>query len=775
MLGVKTDNPSNSQRAEYLRIIRLKLAFLAGLTASGALAAGQEAVPATQHVQESESAPASTPAPAPAPPPSDPPSPLSLDDLIPSDAVENSEEWAAQGAGEVPQQPSPPPQSDPLDETPLTEEASEVTLPFDVEAALDGLNIPVPERLEEDPDRPSFAEIDAPELVDLPDLVEIELSDDLILAFPAVRGLFPEEDEFVARFQALSSIESLDSGDDTVPQLAARARADEALLVEMLRTYGYYDGEVVRQLSGGRRGFEDQDRNDAQRAVESEPQVRFDILPGARYSFGGIDLGALDALADPDGSTLRETFGISPGDPLYADRIIRQESALRLALGENGYPFAKIGTPSLLIDHSRERGDLTLPVDPRGKFVFGTINNSDAEFLSNRHLQRIARFEPGETYKASLQSDLRRAILATGLVSSVVITPRQTTPPTNGEPGEVALDIEMERAPLRTISGAVGYGTEDGLKLEAAWEHRNLFPPEGALRLRGIFGTREQLASVTYRRNNFLDRDQVLTVDAYASDIVTEAVDARTVALRGSFERVSNLLFQKPFSWQVGAEVLYTDERNRVIGGVSRPRQEYLIGSLFSSATYDSSDDLLDPREGFRVTGFLAPEVSRSLSTETFYLRARMDASAYRPVGEHVIAGRIALATIQGAEAFEIAPSRRLYAGGGGSVRGYGFQGIGPRNDFGEPTGGGSVVEAAVEARIQTGLFDGAVEVVPFLDAGSVALGSTPDFRFIKFGAGVGVRYKTSFGPIRVDVGVPLNPTEFDAPVVVYVSLGQAF
>ena len=114
-------------------------------------------------------------------------------------------------------------------------------------------------------------------------------------------------------------------------------------------------------------------------------------------------------------------------------------------------------------------------------------------------------------------------------------------------------------------------------------------------------------------------------------------------------------------------------------------------------------------------------------------------------------------------------------AGGGGSVRGYGFQGIGPRNDFGEPTGGGSLVEAAIEARIQTGLLDDSVEVVPFLDAGSVALGSTPDFRFIRYGAGIGLRYKTSFGPIRVDVGAPLNPTQFDAPVVVYVSLGQAF
>lgn len=708
----------------------------------------------------------------------------SLDDLIPESASEDPEGWAAQGVdGEAAVQDEPA-QSDPDLEAqleigqPLDGEGATPSSPFDIDNALDAFAVPEPQPLEPDPDRPSFAEIEAPDLVDLPELAEREISDELILAFPAEPDRFPEQAEFVERFRALSAIEALDSDDDTIPQLAARARSDEELLGDMLRTYGYYSGDVIRQLSGGRRGLSDEEGDGEGRRVDADPKVRFDILPGTRYAFGAVDLGALDQLADPDGSDLRESFGIKPGDPLYADRIVRQQGALRLALGESGYPFAELDAPSLLIDHARLEGDLSLPVEPGGKFAFGEVVSDDPEFLPDRHLSRIARFEPGDTYQTSLQSDLRRAILATGLVSSVVITPREVTPPNGNQPGEVALDVELERAPLRTISGAIGYGTEDGFKLEAAWEHRNLFPPEGALRVRGIVGTREQLASVTFRRNNFLDRDQVLTVDAYASDIETEAVDARTIALRGAFERISNLLFQKPLSWQVGAEVLYAEERNRLVRiapGAEVPRQEYLIGSLFGSATLDSSDDLLDPSRGFRLTGFLAPEVSRSQGVESFYLRGRVDGSYYLPVGENVIAARAAVATIQGAPVREVAPSRRLYSGGGGSVRGYGFQAIGPRDALGNPIGGASLVEAAVEARIQTGFLDGAVEVVPFVDAGSVARDSAPDFGSIKVGAGVGIRYKTSFGPIRVDVGVPLNPGEFDAPVVVYVSLGQAF
>jgi len=724
------------------------------------------------------------------PPPENLPPPERLTDIIPQSAVENPENWAT---GDV--EPGDLPTVDPdlgaidpalepdTDISPLDQQASDAAelgpdapaTPIDVDAALEQLAIPTPEPLEPTADLTALEEIEGPDLVDLPELEEFQVSDELVLAFPEDDDRFPEATDFIDRFRALSAIEELDTSDDTVPQLAARARADEELLIEMLRTYGYFDAEVVRQLSGGRRGMAQDDSGEEQRMAAEQPQVRFDILPGARYSYGAIDLGELETLPEPDGSDLREVFGIRPGDPLYLDRIVEEENELRFALSESGYPFSEVEEPQLLVDHARQEGDLTLTVDSGGKYEFGNVISSDPSFLSGRHLERIARFDEGETYQASLEADLRRAILATGLVSSAVITPREVEPPSDGEPGVVALDVDMERAPLRTISGAIGYGTEDGFKLEAGWEHRNLFPPEGALRLRGIIGTREQLASVTFRRNNFRDRDQVLTVDAYASDIETQAVDARTVALRTAFERVSNLLFQKPLSWLVGAQVLYTDERNRRVEGIDRPRQTYLIAGTFGSATIDASDDLLDPTTGFRLTGRAEPEYSRSEGSDTYYVRAQVDASYYHSVGSTVLAARTRLASILGAQAFEVAPSRRLYSGGGGSVRGYGFQGIGPRNEFGEALGGGSVVEVGLEARIQTGFMDGAIEVVPFIDAGSVSRESRPDFESIQYGAGLGVRYKTSFGPIRVDVGVPLNPLPDDPPVVVYVSIGQAF
>jgi translocation and assembly module TamA len=158
------------------------------------------------------------------------------------------------------------------------------------------------------------------------------------------------------------------------------------------------------------------------------------------------------------------------------------------------------------------------------------------------------------------------------------------------------------------------------------------------------------------------------------------------------------------------------------------------------------------------------------------YARAQIDASAYRGVRENVVlAGRLRVGTIAGAGRDEIAPSRRFYAGGGGSVRGYGYQRLGPRDVDGNPIGGSSLAEFGLEARIRLKQFGGNFGIVPFIDGGTLSTGSVPKFGNWQLGAGIGLRYYSSFGPIRIDVGTPLNPQKDDSRVAVTVSLGQAF
>ncbi|MDD3799333.1 MAG: BamA/TamA family outer membrane protein [Novosphingobium sp.] len=675
-----------------------------------------------------------------------------LEDLIPDSAVDDPQSWA--GAAVAPEG---------ADEAPLLDAGApladmpDVTVPWP-----DETEFARPQPLEPDAGDALAAEAFEP-LAPLPEGKKERLSSELMLVFPHDEEEFPIRKTFVDRFDDLSNIDGLANGKGNLAQIAARARQDEKLLVRLLRNYGYYDGQVLRTVSGG-----DEDDSDAR------PNVRFDILPGAQYHFGAIDLGDLSQA--PDHVDLRWSFNIWPGEPLVADKIVEENYHLDQALGESGYPFAKIGDPELVIDHDRLEGDLTLPVAPGGKYRFGAIVSKMPKFLSGRHLQQIARFKPGDTYRRSDEMDLRRAIIATGLVSSVSITPRAVEAPSAGQPGTVDMDVELTKAPLRTISGAVGYGTGEGFRVEASWEHRNFFPPEGALRIRGVAGTREQLAGITFRRNNFHGRDRILTLDTYANTVEQDAYDAQTVSAVATYERVSTLLFQKPFTWSVGVELLATAERPPKVDGVKQLSQTYFITALPLGAGVDTSDDLLNPTKGFRASARLSPELSVQNGTKSTYLRSQFDLSGYLPLGDKVVlAGRTRLGSIIGAPVDDIALSRRLYAGGGGSVRGYGYQQVGPRNADGDPNGGRSLIEFSLEARVKTGMFGGAMSVVPFVDAGAVDRSSTPGFGGMKFGAGLGVRYQTNFGPIRLDVATPLNPGPGDGPVAVYVGLGQAF
>lgn len=694
-----------------------------------------------------------------------------LESLIPDEAIDTPEEWAADGV--PPDEPSPidgpdpfPANSPALDpESPLTDVPG-LTIEWP-----DPLELPAVEQIEEDGSA-EFAQdnplASGPLLIDP---ITVQLTEQLTLAFPSEPGAFPQQDEFVEQFQLLSSIEAYGDTETNVGQLGARAREDEEILTRLLRAYGYYDGEIIREVGPNLIDGSDE-----------RPQVRFNILPGERYVFGAIDLGDLNQA--PNAQTLRNAFDLFQGDPVDSYDIVRERADLDIALGNTGFPFAEIDGPQLLIDHARSEGDLTMPVRPNGRYVFGDVVSNMPDFLSSEHLASIARFEPGELYNREDELDLRRAIIATGLVSSVTITPVETQPPSDGEPGVVAMDIGLTQAELRTIAGAIGYGTEEGFRLAASWEHRNLFPPEGALRVRGVLGTQEQLAGVTFRKSNFGGRDRILTLDAFASSLDNRAFSADTAGIIGTYEQLSTLLFQKPFSWSVGLELVATDERlafdidnSDLLDPEPPARQTYFVAALPLYAQIDTSDDLLNPTEGFRVSLRTSPEVSRTQGMESFYLRNQADASYYRQIGDNgpILAGRIALGSINGAGLNNIAPSRRFYAGGGGSVRGYGYRAIGPRNADGDPTGGRSLVELSAEARIPTPFFEGAVQVVPFVDAGSVGPREYPEFDDIRIGAGVGVRYLTGFGPLRLDVAFPITPRPDDSFVAVYVSLGQAF
>jgi translocation and assembly module TamA len=552
------------------------------------------------------------------------------------------------------------------------------------------------------------------------------------------------------RFAQLSTLKANVGQPANAAQLDRRAREDATLLTTLLRAEGYYDAHVTTRVEPAAR-----------------PLVVLDAEPGQLYTFAGVNVAGVEA-AGAKATTLRRAFGVNPGDAVNSDAVVAGETSLRTTINDRGFPFAVVGDPQIVVDRAAHTATLDMAVVPGAERRFGKIvmTSGDTVFGA-KHVQDIARFVPGQTYDASALVDLRRAVIQTGLVSSTKIEPVEGT-----EPGTVDIAVGLEPAPPHTIAGELGYGTGEGARAEVSWTHRNLFPPEGALTLRGVLGTEEQLASVIFRRNNFEGRDRVLTFQAVASNLKRTAYQARTVSLSGSLERQTNIFFQKKWTWSLGGELAASDERDVIVTTGAPRRRTYFIAALPTTLSYDGSNDLLNPTRGFRLSGRFSPEAS--LEGSIFgYAKIQIDASAYQPITTGaVLAGRIRLGTIAGAPRDAVAPSRRFYAGGGASVRGYGYQDIGPRDPNNDPIGGRSLAEFSLEARVKA---FGHFGVVPFFDGGNIYTGGIPTLGGMRYGTGIGVRYYSNFGPIRIDVGTPVNPAKGDPRVAVYVSLGQAF
>lgn len=552
-----------------------------------------------------------------------------------------------------------------------------------------------------------------------------------------------------AQFNQLSTLKAGEKQPANVAQIDRRAREDADLLAELLRSYGYYDAAVEPRVA----------------TENGQVLVTLAATPGELYHFAEVQVRGLEG-APVQADALREAFGIKAQDPVDAAVVNAGTAAMRARIGQGGFPFAKVPDPEVVVDHESRTATLVLTVDPGGQRRYGRIVVPDGAIFSAKHIQEIARFKPGQPYEASDMDDLRRALIATGLVSSVTVKPQP-----GAEPDTVDVAVTIDRAPPRTIAGELGYGTGEGARAAVSWQHRNFFPPEGGVTLRAVIGTREQSAAASFRRNNFRKRDHVLTADVSLAHLDQPGYEARTFLIGAGIERQTNIIFQKKWTWSAGINLLASNERGAINSLTNTTRRTYLIGALPGTLAYDGSDNLLDPTRGFRLSGRLSPELS--LQNGAFvYARVQIDASAYQPVSDRVVlAGRIRLGSIAGASADRIAPSRRFFAGGGGSVRGFGYQAIGPRDADNNPTGGRSLAEFGAEARIRFGNFG----IVPFLDGGNIYRSELPKLSGFRYGAGVGVRYHSSFGPIRVDVGTPINRQKGDSRITVFVSLGQAF
>ncbi|MGE3690212.1 MAG: autotransporter assembly complex family protein [Novosphingobium sp.] len=557
------------------------------------------------------------------------------------------------------------------------------------------------------------------------------------------------------RFKKLSALDAGGGKAGNGAQVSARLTADRQLLTDILSASGHYDASVEPAIELPPPG------------QEGELQAVLKVSPGAQYHLGTIRFNAPPV--EPPG-LIASHFGLKTGDPIIADDVLAAEASISTALPQHGYPFVNVGQRDVLLDETEATGDYTLPVEPGPRSSFGESIVVGDPVFKPRHIGEIARFKQGELYDSRKIDDLRKALIATGLFSEISVEPRASGEKAADGTEQADLVVRQKAGPMRSIAASAGYGTGQGFRVEASWTHRNLFPPEGALILGAVGGTQEQSLGATFRRSNAGRRDRTVELAVSALHSNYDAYNAYTGRLAGRISFDSTPIWQKRMTYSYGFELLASGEESYNADLAMRRRQTYYIAALPVQVGLDTTRNLLDPVSGFRLSLKLSPEAALNGGTR-FYGRGVLEGTVYQPFGQFVLAGRLRFGSIIGAERAEIAPSRRFYAGGGGSVRGFGYQQLGPKDPEGNPIGGRSLAEGSIEARYRFGDYG----VVAFADGGQVYASSTPDFSDLRFGAGIGLRYYTNFGPVRIDVATPIRRRDGESRVAVYVSIGQAF
>ncbi|WP_296379836.1 autotransporter assembly complex family protein [Reyranella sp.] len=548
------------------------------------------------------------------------------------------------------------------------------------------------------------------------------------------------------------------------------AQTRRARVATALRSKGYYDARVTATVVG-----QPVDEPAALDAIEQKPEsdkVAFtiDVATGPVYRVVDLALqGPPDIVGYP--GLDRSKLSIGPGKPADAALILATEDQILGQIRGRGYALAAVTHREVLIDHATREAHVTFTLDSGPPTRMGRVRFSGTEKVDTTYLQKRVPFEQGDPYSPAKVNALRDRLTSLGTFNSVRIKPGAAL---DGR-GELPFDVELTDRVPRTIGFGASYETQRGFGVNGYWMHRNLFGEAESLKLSAEVNHIGQGAipaelgygiKIDFRKPDWLTKQQDAVANAAAVNEIFDAYHRKAVTLLVGIDQILNPQWR--FRAGLSGEVSQI-QRYGIWGYYS------LIG-LPAQVIYNRANSDVDPTEGFRLTLNAAPYADMTHSGDIFGI-LKLVGTAYVNIsgdGRSVLAGRAAFGTIPGGTNASIPFDKLFYAGGGGSVRGFAYQSAGPRDAFNNPLGGASLVEGSIEFRQRIGESWGAVL---FVDAGSSYTDTMPNFSQFapRLGAGAGVRYYTSFGPARLDVGVPLNKRDGDAPFGVYVSIGQAF
>ena len=565
----------------------------------------------------------------------------------------------------------------------------------------------------------------------------------------------PDHDDLAKTFRGVSLLQKLiDEPPDERIGLERRLAEDLVEARRVMQSQGYYDGVASGTI------------------IETDPltvDVRFE--PGPRYTLGDsvIRTGSGDSPASGDdgkeGSGLPRHLGdvgLKTGSPAVAEEVLAAVDRVRDAFRNNGYPFVRIASSRYVLYRDRHILTSEITVDP-GDFVrMGDVRIEGDPPVWDRYFEAQRNWRMGRPWDQSRADDYRTALGQGGLFQSVTVKPAEK----DGADGNRAVVLETEMASPRTVSGSLRYDSEFGIGVQGGWENRNLTGRGDRLRLEAPIWSDSQRLTANYRLPFFPDARRNLLAEAEAANDHFDAYDQRSIQTGLGLER------RLARSWWFNSWV------RSEIGRQRDPDKDwvsfYLLG-FPQTLTFDNSDDPLNATKGGKASLTLTPYAG-SYNQSFTALKTRLDGVWYQSLADGdtlILASRAAVGSLTGVGTDDVPASVRFYSGGGGSVRGYDYQSIGPRDARKNPLGGSSFTEVGLETRWRWNEDWG---MAAFIDGGSVLTDRLPRLgKDMRWGAGLGARMYTMIGPVRIDVATPLNPRPGDGKFFLYISIGQSF
>ena len=538
----------------------------------------------------------------------------------------------------------------------------------------------------------------------------------------------------------------IDRPPPSLTRLRRRAEDDRARLQRALRSEGYYGATIDLSV------------DDAAHPV----RIVFQVDPGPRYRLREVAIEVTPPEADLPLPSRRE-LGIAPGTPAVAQTILNAETALVERARARGYALADAGERRAVVDHDADAMDLTLRLVPGPLVTFGKIDVVGLKAVEPGFVERRLPWRPGDLITTKRLTEGQRALRETELFS----TTRTRLGTTPDDQGRLPVTVAVTESKHRSIEVGGRYRTDEGPGGNVAWVHRNFFGRGERVRLELDASPIAGFLLGSFRKPDVWMRDLALLTEAELAFENPDAYDSRSATTSVGLER----RFREGMTLVGG--IAFTAER---VKEASSGRDDtFGLVSLPVSFNWDRSDDRLDPSRGGRLSVENEPFVD-TFGSGLAFNKSSVAYTHYVQVLRRprvVLAGRSAVGTLSGASRADVPANLRFYAGGGGSVRGFRFQEAGELNDENDPLGGRSLFEASGEVRARV---TDTIGIVAFVDTGAAFTSRYPDFDDeLRIGAGPGIRYFSGIGPIRLDVGFPVNRRDSDDAFQLYISIGQAF